>query len=349
MGTSDMLSQFSRLAHATGIGATLLTLCWAPAAAQTAPTLAGNTVQMIIGIGVGGGYDVWGRMVARHIGKHLPGNPTIVPRNMPGGGSINATNHIYNVAPKDGTVMGIITRDAILAPLIGVAGARFDSNKISWIGSPTSETNVCIAYKRAQIKVRSIDDLFDHELIMGATGVGSGSYAYPNALKSLLGMKFKVVAGFPSSSDVFLAMERGEVDGICESLDSIIGKRPNWIANETVAVLFQGGVEPNPTLKDVPFLLDRAKTPDLKQGLEFLYVPQSLGRPFLAPPDMPEDRLKMLRDGFDATMKDRDFIADVTKQKLDLDPVDGKYLSAVVKKIYETPKATVDKIRDLIK
>src|SRR6476620_2020754 len=225
MGTSDMLSQLNRLAYATCIGATLLALCWALATAQNAPTLAGNTVQMIIGIGVGGGYDVWGRLVARHIGKHLPGNPLIVPRNMPGGGSINATNYIYNAAPKDGTVIGIITRDAILAPLIGVAGARFDSNRVSWVGSPTSETNVCIAYKRAQMKVKSIDDLFEHELIMGATGVGSGSYAYPSALKVLLGMKFKIVAGFPSSSDVFLAMERGEVDGICESLDSIIGKR----------------------------------------------------------------------------------------------------------------------------
>ena len=162
-------------------------------------------------------------------------------------------------------------------------------------------------------------------------------------------MKFKIIAGFPSSSDVFLAMERGEVDGICESLDSVVGKRPDWIAKKKVTVLFQGGVEPNPELKGVPFIVDLARNADEKQAIEFLYAGQGIGRPFVAPPDLPADRLKMLRDAFSATMKDPEFVADAGKQKLDVEPEDGEHLAALIRKIYATPKPIVEKIAELIK
>ena len=181
---------------------------------------------MIIGFGPGGGYDQWGRVVARHIGKHLPGKPNVVPQNMPGGGSFNAANHIYTVAPKDGSVMGIIARDAPLGPISGMAGARFDPLKMTWLGTPTTETNVCFVHNRA--KVKSFDDLLQHEVIIGNTGVGTGTYSYPRALNGLLGTKFKLISGFPSSSDVILAIDRGEVDGVCESYDSAYSKRPDW-------------------------------------------------------------------------------------------------------------------------
>src|SRR5262245_27654312 len=197
-------------------------------------TFAGKTVNLIIGFGPGGGYDLWGRIVARHIGKHLPGTPNVVPQNMPGGGSFNAANHIYTIAPKDGTVMGLIARDAPLGPLTGAAGARFDPLKITWVGTPTNETNVCIAMNTDKVKVKTYQDLLQHELIIGNTGVGTGTYSYPKALNGILGTKFKLISGFPSSSDVFLAMERGEVDGICESLDSVVGKRPDWIATKRI-------------------------------------------------------------------------------------------------------------------
>jgi tripartite-type tricarboxylate transporter receptor subunit TctC len=326
--------------------AVTLALAGAPASAQ-GPNLAGRTVTMLIGFGPGGGYDAWGRVLARHIGKHLPGGPTVVPQNMPGGGSLNAANHIYTIAPKDGTMLGIIARDAALGPLTGVAGARFDPLKISWVGTPTTETNVCISTERARVK--TFNDLLKQELIIGDTGVGTGTYTYPKALNGLLGTKFKLIHGFPSSSDVFLAMERGEVDGICESLDSVIGKRPDWIANKKVNVLFQGGTEPNPTLKGVPFIVDLARTSEGKQAIEFLYAGQGIGRPFVAPPALPPDRLKMLRDAFDATMKDPDFRTDATKQMLDVEPEDGAHLEALIRKIYATPKPVVDKIGDLIK
>src|SRR5438270_3548110 len=163
---------------------------------------------------------------------------------MPGGGSYNAANQIYMIAPKDGTILGIIARDAALAPLTGASGARFDPLKITWVGTPTTETNVCISTDKA--KVKTFQDLLAQELIIGNTGVGTGTYSYPKALNGLLGAKFKLISGFPSSSDVFLAMERGEVDGICESLDSVIGKRPDWIATKRLNVLFQVGAGRNP-------------------------------------------------------------------------------------------------------
>src|SRR5712671_2287066 len=315
----------------------------APARAQA--DLAGKSVQMIIGFGSGGGYDLWGRTVGRHIGKHLPGRPTVIPQNMPGAGSYAAASHIFNVAPKDGTVLGIIARDAALGPLSGATGARFDPVRLSWIGTPTKETNVCIAYHTAQVK--TAQDLTQKQLIVGDTGPGTGTRSYPKALNELLGMKFKLVGGFPASSDVFLAMERGEVEGICESLDSIKIRRPDWIPTKKISILFQGGAAPNPALKDVPFVLELARTAEAKQAIEFLYAGQGIGRPFVAPPDMPAERLKMLRDAFNATMKDKDFVADATKQKLDVEPEDGEHLEALIKKVYATPKSVVDRVGEL--
>jgi tripartite-type tricarboxylate transporter receptor subunit TctC len=318
----------------------------APIAAQ-GQSLAGKSVHMIIGFGPGGGYDLWGRTVARHIGRHLPGNPTVIAQNMPGAGSYAAASYIFNIAPRDGTVLGIIARDAALGPLSGAAGARFDPTKLSWVGTPAKETNVCIAYHTA--RVQSVEDLFDKPLILGDTGPGTGTRSYPKALNDLIGTKFKLVGGFPASSDVFLAMERGEVEGICESIDSIRIRRPDWIPTKKVAILFQGGAEPNPELKGVPFVLDLARTAEQRLAIEFLYAGQGIGRPFVAPPGLPADRLKMLRGAFNATMKDADFAAEVQKSKLELEPADGEHLTALIMKIYATPKPIVDKITSLIK
>jgi tripartite-type tricarboxylate transporter receptor subunit TctC len=331
-----------------GFLASLAVLAPASVSAQ-APSgyYAGKTVQMLIGFGPGGGYDLWARIVARHIGKHLPGNPNVVPQNFEGAGSLRAANFIYNVAPKDGTVMALIARDAPLAPITGAPGAQFDSTKLSWLGTPTTETNVCISYKNAEVK--TAQDLLTKQLIVGDTGVGTGTHSYPKALTEILGMKFKIVGGYPSSSDVFLAMERGEVEGICESLDSVTGKRPDWIANKTVTLLFQGGTHPNHELKDVPFVLDLAKNDADKKAIEFLYAGQGIGRPFVAPPGLPPERLKMMRDAFNDTMKDPEFIAEVKLRKLDLAPETGEALDELMKKIYATPKPIVDKISELIK
>ncbi len=203
--------------------ANALTLAHAAPISAQVPDLSGRTVQMIIGFAPGGGYDHWGRIVGRHIGKYLPGKPNVVPQNMPGGGSLTGANHIYNVAPKDGTALGIIARDATLAPLSGMKGARFDPLKTTWVGTPTTDTNVCFVHRRA--KVQTFEDLLKHELIIGNNGVGTGTYSYPNALNGLLGTKFKQVAGYKVSVDVILAMERGEVDGYCQTWDSAYNAR----------------------------------------------------------------------------------------------------------------------------
>jgi tripartite-type tricarboxylate transporter receptor subunit TctC len=348
--SNHQAEQHMTLAPRTLIATSLLALLPAasplPAAAQ-ADAPAGKTVQMIIGFGPGGGYDLWGRTVGRHIGRHLPGNPNVVPQNMPGAGSFTAASYIYNVAPKDGSVLGIIARDAALGPLSGAAGARFDPLRLSWIGTPTKETNVCIAYHTAPVK--TVQDLYDKQLILGDTGPGTGTRSYPKALSELLGMKFKLVGGFRSSADVFLAMERGEVEGICESYDSVKIRRPDWLAEKRITILFQGGAEPNLELKDVPFVRDLARTEEQRQAIEFLYAGQGIGRPFVAPPELPAARLKMLRDAFAATMKDAEFIADTTKSKLELEPEDGEHLAALIAKIYATPKPIVDRITGLIK
>ena len=312
-----------------------------------AQSLAAKNVTMIIGSGTGGGTDLWGRVVARHIGKHLPGNPTVVPQNMPGAGGLNAANYIYNTAPKNGTVLGFIVSSIPLGPLTGAAGARFDPLKLTWVGTPTTQTYVCFAMARAQVK--TFQDLLANELIVGTSGVGSGSYIYPKALNGLLGTKFKLVSGFPIASNVLLALERNEVDGVCLSLEGLVTLRPDWIAGKKVNVLFQGGARPKSELKGVPFIVDLARTPEEKQAIEFLYAGNNLGRPFIAPPDMPAEIVKMLRDAFNATMRDPQFLADAERQKLDVAPEDGEYVATLIKKIYATPKSVVDKVVELIK
>jgi tripartite-type tricarboxylate transporter receptor subunit TctC len=303
-------------------------------------------VNLIIGFGAGGGYDALGRMLADHLGSHLPSHPAVVPQNMPGGGSFRAASYIYNQAPKDGSTIALISRDSALGPLTGQAGALFDATKLSWLGTPATETNVCIANRTAAVK--NVRGLKEKTLIVGDTGPGTGTHAYPKALNAILGFKFKLVGGYPSTANVFLAMERGELDGVCESYDSVQARQPTWIPSGTVSVLFQGGVKPNPELKGVPFVVDLAQRPEDKQAIEFLYIGQGIGRPFVAPPGLAPATLKTLRDAFDATMKDPAFIAEIHKRKYVLDPETGGELEALVKKAYATPKPIVDRIAKLI-
>lgn len=339
-----MLSSCLLRSCARILAAALMLAALATEAAAQAPDLAGKNVQMIIGFGPGGGFDLWARLVARHIGKYLPGNPNVVAQNMPGAGSFNATNYIYNIAPKDGTAMAMIASAAALGPITGVSGARFDPTQITWLGSATPETEVCVAYNSPNVKVKTLQDLYNNDLVVGSTGNGALSDSHPRALRALLGLKFKVIAGFNSSADIFLAMERGEVEGVCLDLAGVREGRPNWLENHKLVVLFQAGGAPNPELKGAPFLNDFTRTPEEKQAIEFLYASAAIGRPFVAPPDLSAGTLKMLRDAFDATMKDPDFLAEAKKARLEVNPVTGADLTAFVKKIYATPKPIVDKV-----
>lgn len=321
------------------------------AAAQTgpgaSPNFAGRTVQIIVGFGAGGGFDLWGRLVARHLGRHLPGNPTVVVQNMPGAGGFIAANNIYNTAPRDGTAIALVASSTPLGPVFGAAGARFDSTRLTWLGTPTIDTNTCVAMNIPQVKVKTLNDLYRHELIVGGTGPGAGTYAWPKGLSGLLGMRFRVIGGFPSASNVLLAMERGELEGVC--VTGLANLRPDWVANKTVNVLFQGGAASNTSFKGVPFVADLAKTPDERAAVEFLYAGENIGRPFFAPPDLPPDLAKMLQDAFMTTMRDPEFLADAKKQKLDVEPRGGAHIAEVVRKAYATPKTIVDRVVALTK
>lgn len=314
-----------------------------PALAQSAA--ASKNLTVVVAFGPGGGYDNWGRLVGRHMGKYLPGNPSAIIQNMPGAGGYVAASWIYNLAPKDGSTIAIISRDVAVGPIIGAPGARFDALKMNWLGTPATDTNVCIANNNAA--VQSVDDLTKKELIVGDVGPGSGTHTYPAALNELIGTKFKLVSGFRSSADVFLAMERGEVDGICESLDSVIGKRPDWITSGTVRILFQGGAEVNEHVK-APFVTELAKTEEQKAAIRFLYAGQGIGRPFVAPPGLPADKLAALREAFAKVMKDPEFIAEAAKMKLEVEPKDGAHLEALVRDIYASPKEIIEKMKPLM-
>jgi tripartite-type tricarboxylate transporter receptor subunit TctC len=313
--------------------------------ASASPNLAGKTVQLTIPSGPGSGFDAWGRTVAHNIGRHLPGDPTVVPQNMPGAGGFTAANYIYNIAPKDGTALGLIQSATALAQMTGMPGARFDATKITWLGTTTTEIHICAAYNSPNLKVHSVKDLYTNELTVGTTGAGSASDLEPKALNALLGLKFKTIAGYQSSGETFLAMERGEIESICINYSGLVLLKPDWVRDGKLIILTQSA----PSLKDVPYVNDLAKTPEDAQALNFLYTNGSIGRPFVAPPDLAPDVSTMLREAFDATMKDPEFIAEVQKQNLDLNPRNGDYLDSVIARAYATPKPIIEKILNLAK
>src|SRR5580704_16108396 len=260
----------------------------------------GKQLSVMIGYGAGGSDDLWARIISRHIGEYVPGHPTIVPVNTPGAGSLLLANQITNTQPKDGTVIGLINRGIPFEPLLGGAAIRFDPLKLSFVGSPDRDTAVCAANKNAPVK--TVQDLYNQELIVGATGSGADTEVYPSFLKNLLDMKFKIIAGYPGSRDILLAIERGEVQGICVSYDTIA--RETIFKDGTVHVLFQAALKPDPRLSGVPFAADLAKSDQERQALNLFLARTNVGRPFIAPPGVPADRLAILRTAFAQVMKD---------------------------------------------
>jgi tripartite-type tricarboxylate transporter receptor subunit TctC len=257
----------------------------------------GKTIALQIGFGVGGEDDLWARTISRHIGNHIPGNPSMVTQNVPGSGGLLVANRLYNAVPKDGTVIGLMNRGIPFEPLLGGQGTQFDALKFNYIGSPGRDTTVCAARKDAA--VRSLADLTTKELIVGGTGSGADTAIYPQFLSALLGLKFKLVTGYKGSHDIQLAMERNEVQGICLAFDSL--SRGTLARESRINVLLQAALSPDPRIKDVPMVLDSAHSPDERKALELFFARAAIGRPFVAPPGMPQDRLAALRQGFAAT------------------------------------------------
>ncbi|HKA81038.1 MAG TPA: tripartite tricarboxylate transporter substrate-binding protein [Xanthobacteraceae bacterium] len=307
----------------------------------------GRTIDLYIGYSAGGGYDVYARALARHMGRFVPGNPTIVPKNMTGAGSLVLTNWLYNVAPKDGTAFGMIGRGTAFDPLLGSTKAQFDADKFNWIGSMNNEVSVCVAWHTTGIT--TLEQLKQKELTVGGSGQAADTDQFPKVLNAALGTKFKVVTGYPGGNDVDLAMERGEVMGRCGwSWSSVIATHQSWIDDKKINVLVQLSLSRHADLPNVPLIMDFAKTDDEKQIFKLVFARQPMGRPFLAPPGIPAERVEALRKAFMDTLNDKEFRAETDRMKLEINPVSGDAVQAIVQEVNRTPKRIAAAVADMI-
>jgi tripartite-type tricarboxylate transporter receptor subunit TctC len=301
----------------------------------------GKTISLYVGSGEGGPYDAYARLVGRHMGKHLPGNPSIVVQNMPGASGRRLMGYMAHVAPKDGTAIALVTRGVAFDPLMG-NDVNFDVHTIAWLGSANDETNVCMVWHTSPIQ--TIDDLHTREMIVGTSGPASTDAIYPNVLNYLHGLKFKVVGGYKSATDTHLAMERGEVDGRCGiSYDTLVALNGEWLRDKKVRILVQIGLDKVPQLGDIPSVFDLSKTEEQRQIWALWSAPLRMGRPFFAPPGLAADRVQLLRRAFDATVADPALRAEAAKMNLAVNASSGERIVALLKEVYATPKAVVEK------
>jgi len=315
-----------------------------PAAAQDAVAnfYKGRSVQVLIGVSPGGGYDIYGRTLARYMGKHIPGNPTLVPQNMPGAGTLKVANYIYGVAPKDGTVFATFARGIPMEKLLGrTVGVQFDATKFTWLGSITDEPSVCVFMKRSGIATWR--DMQTKQWKVGGSGVATDLDIYANVLRNMFHLPGRLVSGFPGGQEVALAMQRGEVDGRCSwSWSSLMSRDKFLLDQKLVTIPVQLGVDRSPEIPaDVPLVIDLTNDPKEKAALKLIFSRQLMARPFAAPPGLPADRAKALRDAFDATMKDPAFLAEMQKLQLEVRPVSGARIEEMVKEIYSYPADVV--------
>jgi tripartite-type tricarboxylate transporter receptor subunit TctC len=333
-------------------GLAAITLSVLPVSAGQAQTVeefySGNTIDLYIGYSVGGGYDLYARMLAAHMGKHIPGNPTIVPRNMEGAGSLRMANWLYNVGPRDGTAFGVFARGLPFAPLLESEGAEYDPTKFNYIGSMNEEVSICATWHTTGVD--TFEKLQTTEVVVGGTGPDSDTDQFPKVVNGVLGTKMRVVSGFPGGNDIVLAMERGEVGGRCGwSWSSVKATHPDWVTDGKINILFQMSMNKHADLPDIPLIMDLAETEEQKQILQLIFARQTLGRPFAAPPEVPEDRLQALRDAFMATLEDPEFLAAAQEADLEITPVSGEDVQALVAEIYETPPEIAAKAAALIR
>lgn len=321
----------------------------APASAQS-DYFAGKTLTLLVGTGAGGGYDTYGRVVTRHMVKYMPGQPTIVVRNQPGAGSGTAAAALFNTAPKDGTWFGIVFPGIIIGPILDPKSqTTFDVTKFSYLGSADSGMRVCITYEKSPTK--TFEDARKRKTIMGASAAGGSTRDYTYMLNHIAGSQFEVVAGYKGTADIFLAMERGEVDGMC-GLDwsSLKAQRSDWIKSKKLNILIQTGLEPEDELVKlgVPEMWRYVTSAEDKAAGELIVSQQVFGRPFIAPPGIPDVALKILREAFDKTMKDPEFLADATKVRIDINPTNGEKVQDLVTRIFATPPKTVERAKRII-
>jgi tripartite-type tricarboxylate transporter receptor subunit TctC len=329
----------------TGLGlafaATTLGMLMHPAGAQSvADFYRGRNVTLVIGFSVGGGYDLYARLLARHLGRHIPGQPNIVPQNREGAGSERATLYLYNAAAKDGSVIGTFSRSMAVAPLL--TGAPFDATKLSWLGSISSDVSVCMAWHTSPIK--TFDDMLVKSFTVGGLGKDADPDIFAMVLRNMFGAKLKLVSGYPGTNDATLAMERGEVNGMCGiSWSTAKARHSDWMKAGKVYLPVQFGLRKEADIAGVPAVTDLAKGEEQTRMLRLILAGQGMARPYAAPPGIPDDRRRALIAAFDATVKDPEFLADAEKLQADVSPVSAAEIEALLADVYATPKDIISK------
>ena len=320
--------------------------CMVPLAAQAqtpAAFYATHPLTVMVGTSAGGAYDAYGRLVARHLGKHMPGNPQIVSQNMPGAGGLTAANYLYNTAPKDGSYISVFSRSIPLQPIIDSAGVRFDAMKFNWIASPANDVSVVFSWSTS--KFRKIEDAMEREMIIGASAAGADSAVFAFVQNNLIGTKFKVVMGYPGAADYFLAIERGELDGSASSSwSNFTGPRADWVSAGKINILLQLASEGRPDVT-APLVTKYAKTDLDRRVLEMIFSRQLLAYPFAAPPDTPAERVAALRAGFAALFRDPEFLAEAQRASLEVKPVEGEKIRATLAAAYASPPEVIARAR----
>lgn len=329
--------------HATLMFATLCAMAATPAAAQSAADFyKSQGLTLFVGSEPGGGYDTYGRLVQRNLAKHVPGNPNIIVKNMPGASGIRLANHMYARAEKDGSEIAIVQNTIVLEPLMGNSGVQYEPDKFAWLGSVSSLTSLCVVSDNSP--VQSFEEARQREVLVGGQGSRSSTVLVANSLNALTGSKFKVIRGYPSTTSVFLAMERGEVHGLCGvGSDNILGhKFQDWKAGK-IKVIVQVNGAPVDDFKGVPWALDFVNNERDRETMEFIVGRQYFGRPFLAPPGAAADKVAVLRKSFMDMMTDESYLADAAKQQIPVNPVSGEEVQAFIAKLFKMPKDVVDR------
>jgi tripartite-type tricarboxylate transporter receptor subunit TctC len=320
-----------------------------PALAQSeADFFKGKQVSVLISSDVGGGYDAFSRTISRHMSRHLPGNPTLVPQNMPGASGVKAANFLQNGAARDGTVFAGVQNTVPFAPLMAVPGAQFEALKMGWVGNANSESAVAFVWHTSS--VQTFDDLKSREVAMASSGGATGQPAlYARMMNKLLGTKIKLILGYPGSNQAMLALERGEVEGYPALFwSSMKATKPDWIAAKSVRLLVQIGLSKHPELQDVPLALNLAQGEENLQVLRLVAASTTLGRPYVAPPGLPAARLATLRAAFMATMKDPEFLADIARQHLEVvEPMEGGAMAKVITEAYASTPSVVKRLQEI--
>jgi tripartite-type tricarboxylate transporter receptor subunit TctC len=302
----------------------------------------GKTISLVIGYSVGGGYDLYGRLLARHMGKYVPGQPTIVPQNMTGAGSMRAASFLYAAAPKDGTVFGTFGRTIATAPLLAPTSAPLDATKLTWLGSITNEVSLCATWHASAVK--TWQDALDKPINMGGEGTGADPDVYALLYKNVFGAKWKLIAGYHGTNDIMLALERGEVDGLCGlSWSTLKARRMQWLNDKKIIIINQAALKKQPELPDVPLASDLTQDREKLQILKLFLASQEFARPFAAPPDIPADRKAALIAAFEQTMRDPEFLAEAQKLSMDVNPLSANAVSDLIAELYATPKPVVEK------